>query len=254
MANIWGYGTTIFKNPGTCKNYISALRVGCRVGNCSTEWDSQRLAQAMRGVRNSGIHDAKPRSRIFRSLLLQLLRHAHAEGDYEEAAIYVLAFWFLFRVNNECLPLEAGTCWESEVHMARLPEQRHSAVWLEQAELVVRLQSRKNRSHGTTLRRGCTCSIAHIGADLCPYHIMVSRLASVPIGGKLFPKWFGLGDARLRQALQRRLTQLGNPNAAAFGLHSFRRGHAHQILMDGGTLADILNGRALVFTSIFIVC
>ena len=33
---------------------------------------------------------------------------------------------------------------------------------------------------------------------------------------------------------------LGVPNAAEFGLQSFRRGHAQQILDDGGTLVDVL--------------
>ena len=99
---------------------------------------------------------------------------------------------------------------------------------------------RKSSLHGTTLRRACCCAIISTGAHFRPYHWLAPFLARTAVGAKLFPEWSHLGEARLRQSLQRRLTQLGIVNPESFGLHSFRRGHAHQLLIDGRTLADVL--------------
>ena len=232
--------TTIFRNAGTCKNYLSALRYACRVANVAMEWDTDRLAQAVRAVEKNCVHDSKPRTRILRALVCQLMRHAVLERCHEEAAVYSCAFQFLFRVEDECLPLEVGDPSESEANMVTLPFGRHSAVWVDRAEIVVRLRSRKNKPHGATIRRGCSCLLGQFGSALCALHTIGPRLAGLSRGAKLFPHWCVKGGSPLRFSLHRRLAQLDVQQPQTYGLQSFRRGHAHQIMLDGGTLADVL--------------
>jgi len=229
----------IFRNGGTCKNYISALRFGCRISQQSMVWDTDRVSQAVRGVVSRTMLAAKPRKRIGRALLRKLVHHALAEGAVEEAEVYCFAFVYLLRVENECLPLEGGVAQDSEAYTSELPANRHSAVWCETAELVIRLRSRKNKRSGSTLRRGCTCQ-QETAADLCPVHRLARRVCGLSTGQKLFPATCAAGGQRLRDSLRRRLVLLGIPEAHAYGLQSFRRGAAQQILDDGGSLADIL--------------
>jgi len=230
----------IFRNSGTCSNYVSALRFGCRLAKQSTSWDTERLSQALRGVQRRTLQQIAPRRRIGRALLRQVIMHATAEGCPEEASVYAFSFVFLLRVENECLPLEAGHFTDSDTYLHQLPPGRHSAVWCDQGELVMRLASRKNRQSGTVLRRGCLCFSRAAAADLCPVHQLAIRIHGLCAGQQLFPYWAATGGAALRASLRRRLTLLGVPDAMSYGLQSLRRGHAQQIVDDGGSLADVL--------------
>ena len=129
---------------------------------------------------------------------------------------------------------------DSETLCPALPHGRHSACWLESTELVVRLSSRKNKVRGSTLRRGCVCHAAPGSWEICPVHVLGQLLVGRPRGSPVFPSWRQRTGAELRRSLRRRLCLLGIPNATEYGLQSFRRGRAQQILDDGGTLADVL--------------
>ena len=232
--------TCIFRNSGTCKNYLSSLRFGCRVADVGFAWDTPRLQQALRGVAKRTVLAPKPRRRIMRHLMLALFKYAHSENNYEESCLYAFAFLFLFRLEKECLPLEVGTPLESESHSPSLPFGRHSSCWLEGNELVVRLRSRKNKMRGSTLRRACMCHVSPGSWEVCPVHVLGALLTGKAPGAPVFPFWHDQTGAAVRHSLRRRLILLGVPNATEFGLQSFRRGHAQQILDDGGTLVDVL--------------
>ena len=178
--------TCIFRRSGTRKNYLSGLRFGCRVANVEFDWDTPRLHQAMRGVARRTLLLSKPRRRIPRDLPLSLVRHVRSEGDYEESCSHAFAFTFLFRVENECLPLEVGSPFDSEAHCQSLPFGRHSACWLESNELVVRLKTRKNKIRGATLRRACVCNGAPFSCEICPVLILSGMLAGKERGAAVF--------------------------------------------------------------------
>ena len=118
--------SSIFRNGGTCKNYISSLRFGCRVVGAGFQWDTERLKHAIRGVTKRTAQASKPRRGITRRMLLQVCWHARDEGQAEEALIYAFSFVFLLRVANECLSLQVGSSLESEASMQALPPGRHN--------------------------------------------------------------------------------------------------------------------------------
>ena len=90
------------------------------------------------------------------------------------------------------------------------------------------------------MRRGCLCNLGPDASDICPAHVLCKALVGKAPGCPLFPTWKAKGSAALLASLRGRLTLLGTPNPAEYGLQSLRRGHAQQLLDDGGTLADVL--------------
>ena len=178
---------SVFRNAGTCKNYISSLRFGCRLAKASLAWDTCRLKQAIRGVTKRSLSASKPRRRILRRLLLQLCRHAQAEQCFEESMVYAFSFVFLLRVGDECLSLEAGHHSESETAIAELPAHRHSSCWITSSEFTLRLRRRKNKFRGSTMRRGCLCNLEPDASDICPVHVLCKALVGKAPGFLLFP-------------------------------------------------------------------
>ena len=132
--------------------------------------------------------------------------------------LYLAAYTWLLRVPSEGLPLTSGLDPE-----AALPVGQHSCAGAAEGELVVRVARRKNKPHGSVLRRACSCAGA---AWRCPVHVLGEWLQSLPCGSQPF---LLLRADVAREGLRRRLGVSGFSDATAFNLHDFRRGHAHDL-------------------------
>ena len=210
----------------TFSNYVSQLH---DVGPCHGLMDEPLLKRAKATVRRQ---ELPPRVRIFiqKPLLILLMRKALMESDEIAAMLYLTAYTFLLRVPSECLPLTAAgdPC-------ATLPKGKHSAIAAVQGdELILRLARRKNRPHGSVIRRGCTCA-----ADerLCAVHVVGRWWAAQAGGARPFA---GVSAAWAGCELRRRLKLLDVGGADNFCLHDFRRGHAQDLVESGADLQRIL--------------
>ena len=77
------------------------------------------------------------------------------------------------------------------------------------------------------------------GRELGPVHVLGAAVQGLGVGVPLFSAWHSR-EAVLLKSLRRRLVLLGVDHLHEYGLQSFRRGHAQQILDDGGNLADVV--------------
>jgi hypothetical protein len=208
----------LFRCPGTFTNYCAYLRLGCDVlGLDSSSMDGPLLRRAKSALKKRA-PPPKARKFIREELLRKLLELARQEGDCVSAMLYLTAYMFLLRVPSEGLPLTTGGNPE-EV----LGDGAHSCSGVINDELVLRLAKRKNRVHGSTLRRACLCSTKQW---LCPVHVLGTWLAAMPQGSRPF---IHINAQAARQGLRKRLLHLGIADAAAYSLRDFRRGHAHDL-------------------------
>ena len=102
------------------------------------------------------------------------------------------------------------------------------------SELVVRLARRKILPQGSTLRRGCSCERAKA---MCPVHVLGTWLAEGD-GRKPFSH-FSANYARAE--LKRRIALAGCAEPEQYTLHDMRRGHAQDLVENGGSLQQILS-------------
>ena len=158
------------------------------------------------------------------------MQTAVREGDETSSFLYAAAYTFMLRVPSEGLALTVGGN-----PLAPLDAGVHSAVAITDDELVLRLARRKNRLHGSVLRRACCCGTGLVWS--CPVHTLGKWLAKMPPGTKPFGL---LSVDAARSELKRRLALLGVDHAGSYVLHDFRRGHAMDIAAAGGDLREIL--------------
>ena len=94
-------------------------------------------------------------------------------------------------------------------------------MWRERDELCMRLRVRKNRLEGSgTMRRACSCQAT---AALCPIHVLWDLFLREFVRQQPFCH---ISPALARDGIRATLAGLSVPNAAAYGTHDFRRGHA----------------------------
>ena len=98
----------------------------------------------------------------------------------------------------------------------------------------VHLKRRKNLIHGSTLDRECWCAGCR---DTCPVHVFGTWFKSRATED---PPFASFSASELRVNLRRRLACLNIEAYGEYGLHSFRRGHAMDLVERGGDLAMIL--------------
>ena len=219
-----------FRCSGTFANYVSYLKLGCHVLELDTsEVDGPLVKRAKAALKKRA---APPREkRYIRSdLVRKLVNAARGEGDTVSAMLYIAAYSLMLRVPSEGLPMTSGPDPE-----AVLPDGQHSCAGVAKGEFILRLARRKNKLHGSILRRACSCAGA---AWRCPVHTLGEWLQSLPCGSQPF---LCVRADVARAELRRRLAALGFSDSAAFNLHDFRRGHAHDLAEAGGGLKQILD-------------
>ena len=105
---------------------------------------------------------------------------------------------------------------------SEIAQTSQSIIWRDQDEVCIRLLRRKNRQHGSgVMRRKCTCTGS---LDTCVVHTLWDRFFEHLPDGAV--PWVNVSANNARCRLRRLLESLGVPDAAAYGTHDFRRGHA----------------------------
>ena len=146
--------------------------------------------------------------------------------------LYIAAYAFLLRVRSESLPIRIAG--DGEDPNGQVPAGQHSSLMATKDAIVLKLERRKNRVHGSKLTRGCWCSTCKV---TCPLHCLGPWLLQMTAGHRPFGRMTG---ARATSQLRRRLALLHVPEADKFNLHGFRRGHAQDLLASGADLYTIL--------------
>ena len=123
--------TAIFKDAGTCRNYVGAIRWACVTFTWSLAWDTQCLVQAVNGreKRDVRLYGGTNHQRLMltdESAYEVIHLASNLADDTWPLAASFFSWEFLFRVQGEMIPLEFG----EESELEELPRGRHSAVVL----------------------------------------------------------------------------------------------------------------------------
>ena len=220
---------SVFRCAGTAANYVGAVAWGCRLHDFSLCWHGPQFQMALVGLKKLEITHGP--GCLKQQLLLdnvaarQLVSFCTRLPEFRDAALLFLMSWqFLFRVQSEAIPLQAGNM--SELH--ELPAGRHSAVVLHDGHLHVRLRKRKNRPGGSLMSRPCSCFQS--GGDiLCAPHGLAPLLKNLNAGDRLFHG----SPAHFLALFRRALSMLQIPNGEQFGFKAFRAGRATQLAKEG---------------------
>ena len=252
-----------FKCVGTFSNYVGYLRCACCAINvqCPEAGDSA-IQRAKVTILKRMINSPRPRMFIQRPLVRRLIATASESPDAMRfAMLWLAAYVFLLRVPSEALSMKRGGG-----DFTATPDEQ-AVLWLNECtgELCLRLHRRKNREQGSLLQRVCSCKGS---PDICPIHILWDKFfKQLSPGCAPWKSHISAPQARSRlrdslRALQvvsmlsqrscclrQRICQV--PNAAMYGTHDFRRGHAKDLQDSGAPLAVILaagewKGRAVV--------
>ena len=222
----------LFRNHKTYGNYLSYIVLGCHLQGVDGSAVHDPLVR--RAKRAIAKREKAPRPKLFLQLplLCRLVALALEERDTVSAMFYIAAYSLLLRPRAEALPITVGAPGSTAT---ALVQGQHSAVEVCGERLVLRLARRKNRPHGSVLRRDCWC---HSSKETCPVHVLGSWLGGFAIGRQPFDCiTAGVALPQMR----RRLAQLGVEGHASYRLHDFRRGHAQDLLEKGSRLQVILS-------------
>eukprot|EP00438_Fugacium_kawagutii_P026804 Skav224701 [mRNA] locus=scaffold699:163401:164039:+ [translate_table: standard] len=166
-------------------------------------------------------------------LLLRLLLLAEGIESFAPIGDLLLLSWqALLRVQSEAIPVQNGT--HDAVHC--LPADRHSAVFVaSDGTLYLRLRQRKHRPQGSLLIRPCVC-LPQQRNPLCAGHRLVSRLAHIPDGHKLFHFTSAMALTQFRSMLK----LLNIPDFQSFSFKCLRAGKAAALARDGHSLFQVM--------------
>ena len=222
----------LFKNANTFANYVGYLRLGCHVMGLDTARSyGPLITRAKQEIKK---RQGPPRTKRFiqEFTLAALVEHAQHEENTTMAMLYLAAYVFMLRVPSELLPVVTG---KRNQAMGALAQGRHSCLGLcGDGEVILRLAKRKNKPHGSVLRRSCWCDTK---AALCPVHVLGAWVDSLDDRSTPFA---GITAQAARKDLKKRLFQIGIDGASSYWLHDLRRGHAQDMVDSGGRLCEIL--------------
>ena len=221
-----------FDNARTYSIYVAHLRRACLLSVRSVEvFAHPAVREARAGIER---RRARPR-RVPRFIQRDALRAVASACDAGRVArcdfmLMLFSYVFLLRVPSEAVPaVFAGP---------RLAAGGTHSVAFDGVRVIFRLAQRKNlRQGGPAMSRVCWCSAC---TATCPVHVLGSYLQSLPPGSRLFP---GLRPGSAITIFRECLRVCGVPDAGAFGTHDTRRGHALDMLCNGGSLSEVLAAR-----------
>ena len=226
---------SVFRSPKTAANCISYLRWTCVYLKISTKRHGPEIKHIVTGIRKSKLRFTDGPSRVESLLTSALIHKVVSTADALRIhngfqGLCVIAWWFLLRVSNEGIPLQAGHITDSFELLAV----RHSGVWIQNSKLHVRPRRRKNRPAGSLLSRPCLCK--EFGPHLCPPHRLAPFLTQRSAGQPLFL----LTTVTFTSTLRRLLSLSLVANSQTFTLKAFRAGRATEMAVQGDTLRAIL--------------
>jgi len=229
--------STLFGNSNTYGNYLGKIKHGCELAGVSVDlfhpFMNPSIKRAKAAIKK---REPPPREKRFirMEMTVKLSELAVQEGDYSSAMLYKVAYVFLNRVIDEALPIVIGNVGQAD---QQLPPKVHSCLSMVDKELVLRLAHRKNKPHGSVLRRTCWCKGGEMAKKCCPVHEVGRGMSSWQAGATPFKH---LKGAAVLATLRRRLALLAVADAASYVTQDFRRGHARDLQANGATLAEIL--------------
>ena len=218
-----------FRRADTFGNYVAYVKLGCHMLGLSTDEVEGPLLKRARMALKKREAAPKEKKNLRADMLSRLMMAAQHDKDKASEMLYLAAYLFLLRVPSEGLGITVGVNPEGP-----LDADAHSCVAVVGNSLVLKLARRKNKAHGSTLRRACACPASRW---MCPVHTLGEWLGSQAAGTKPFAH---LRADVARRQLRERLTWSGVKDAPAYSLHDFRRGHAMDLASAGGTLKTIL--------------
>ena len=223
--------SNLFRCLGTFKNYLGHVRTVSHALNVpAPEEGHPALRRAKGAILKRHFFESRPRMFIQRPMVGALVDLAErGQACTGDVMLWLFAYTFMLRVPSEALPaMRGGEGLEHAVD-------EQAVIWLEGATLVLRLHRRKNKPHGSMLRRSCTCA-CH--PRICPVHVLWHGfLRPLPFGSK---PWAEHTSSSANAALRVALSKLAVPRADLYRCHDLRRGHARDLFDSGTPLEDIL--------------
>ena len=225
---------SIFSNPGTAGNYLSALRWSCRAFGKSLAWNSPEIGVTIKGLKKRDVRtrlaELPPKLRLDEDTVFRLIKLSSDLRD-DWSALACWSYHFLLRVQSEGIGIEAGSPADAQ---SRLPEERHSAIWIENDRVHLRLRRRKHRPQGSLMVRQCEC---HNLPDscFCPVHCISLRY--MDSGQRVFPD---MTARTAKRKLVKYLSLLEHPGAQTASLRCFRGSKATNLALSGRTLPQVL--------------
>ena len=232
--------SSMFKNGATFSNNVGYVKSGCLLlGFDIDAFEKDVLKRVKVNVNNNVPKVAKPDTKrwIQHNLLLSVVHAATSDPSLRETAMWmVAAYAFMLRVPSECLPIVAGMgcgdCMEpSEPDGGRA---FHAEVTVNEESIWLTLQSRKNKSAPSTIKRHCWCRTCKL---TCPVHALGGYLKGIPRGSCAFPT---VTDRAANRRLRKILGLVGISDVENYTTHCLRRGHTMDMAEGGSSLSVIL--------------
>ena len=218
-----------FHVPGTYKNYLAHLKRACLLSARRVDvFAHPALKEARAGIERRRIQPRRQPRFIQREVLRAIAEACKAgKVPQRDFILMLLSYVFMLRVPSEAVPaVFSGT---------RFSEDTPSSVSFDGTRVGLKLQRRKNLQQGApAMFRSCWCSACDA---TCPVHVLGEYLASLAPGAPLFP---GIKPGKAIIVYRGCLEACGVYEAAAYGTHDTRRGHALDMLIRGGSLTDVL--------------
>ena len=218
----------LFRSAETFSNYLGYVRLACDVVDVSGDvFAHPALRRAKRSIKKRC--DFQSRERLFlrltvvRDMVISVLAHPER---VDLVMLFLFSYIFLLRLPSEALPTRLAGSGNDDGSQ--------SVVQVTSDAIVLRLASRKNKPHGSVLRRRCWCKDC---ASTCPVHVLGPYLSKFRPGQQPFADFTAATALSLLREL---LVILEVPNAHLYRTHDLRRGHARDLQARGASLAEIL--------------
>ena len=160
----------LFQSAGTLGNYIGHVRLGCQLLEVSCE----ALTDPMVGRAKASIAKRRaftPRKPLFlgqsrvRDILALSRMETSSQLLFHASMLFLTAYVFLLRLPSEALPIV-------RVGVGVSPDGKQASVSCDGDSLVLVLDRRKNRLHGSTLVRKCWCTQCSHLSGACPWALL----------------------------------------------------------------------------------
>ena len=226
---VWSH---TFRCVGTFANYLGYLRSAClALDIAAPPADSLAIRRAKGAIVKRMLWTPRPRMFIQREMMRNMVLAVDRQLEsHKFAMLWLVAYWFLLRVPSEALPMQKGIAGGS------LANSDVSVLSLEaDGRLRLQLASRKNKQGGSSLWRSCSCAAC---VKTCPVHVLWHEFFDkFDVGAR---PWADVSASVAREQLRATLRALRVPDAASYGTHDFRRGHAKDLQQAGTPMAEIL--------------
>ena len=218
--------SSMFSMGSTFQQYWGHVRFALRILNRPANINASVVAQCVRGCKKA--RPGRLLHRLQRPQVTALIDVALELGRYDFARFFIVGRTFLFRIMNECFPLQLNG------RQGLRPDSIawHSQIVFSRKTVTVHLRTRKAHPNGDSLIRKCSCTDT---ADFyCPFHALLTQTSGRPAHA---PIW-NFSQSTINDFFSKACVLIGLvPNV---GWHAFRRGMATDMIESGSTVSFIL--------------